>query len=138
MTSRQIPGLINTVRFPLQEVIAWAERNGAVNPYWFVNTVCYAIAYAGFLGDIDTVYMQGVDYVNYIKYNEAENGQARECTTHWLSFLAGLGIKIKIIPTSFLCARNKFLAAEGIQYYGYHEQPDIVQSKGLGQWNVQS
>lgn len=122
MTSKNYPEFMGSLEFPLQKVIKWAEDNGAPNPYWFNHTPAYAVAYAAML-NIEEIHFHGLDY----KQREGTQYEPElECIIHWLSFVAGLGIKIWINPYSFLANRNAWLFEPDKElFYGYETQPII-------------
>ncbi len=91
---KQYPEYPNSIKFPLNDIIAYFEEKGYLGARYFTNSISLMVAYAIYEG-FKEISIFGVDMATSSEY------QAQRPSVEWWCGLAeGLGIKFHIPPTS--------------------------------------
>lgn len=104
ITSYDYPEVKNSKEFPLKQIV---ELFGV---FYFTNTICYMLAYALWLDDVDKITFWGINQTGSIEYLRERRG-----VEFWIGLVSGMGIELHIEgPSALLKPDRKLL-------YGYNK-----------------
>ena len=103
ITSYEYPELDNVKAFPLKKIV---ELFGV---FYYTNTICFMLAYALWLDDVDKITFWGINQTGSIEYLRERRG-----VEFWIGLVTGMGIELHIEgPSALLKPDRKLL-------YGYN------------------